>query len=112
MSPIELKVFVVWPILAACLVSPIVHSFVPRFWFGALWTAAIAAVPGTIAGLIFWLHEPLPWSKLLWLPMVYAQNAGYSFIVAVVLGFPFLLVRRREKRSGARATPPNNHSIK
>src|SRR4029434_5357844 len=95
LSPVELRAFLFWPLAAAVVVAPIVHWFVRRFWFACLWSALIACSLSVFGSFLVWLSSELTWAKLVWLPMVFAQNASIAFPVSALLGLPYYFLRRR-----------------
>src|SRR5436190_1870225 len=95
LSATELRAFFLWPLAAAAIVAPITHWFVRRFWLACLWSVVIACTLSTLGSFALWVSSDLPWAKLLWLPIVFAENASVAFPVSAVVGLPYYFFRRR-----------------
>jgi len=101
---IELRTFFLWPLAITAIVAPIT-CFVGRFWSGCLWSVIFACSVTTLAAFGLWLSSDLAWAKLMWLPGVFAQNASVAFPVSMLLGLPYVLLRRRNRHER-----PTNHT--
>lgn len=74
-----------------------VHVVVRRFFVACAVCVAIAILACLIYLAADFVRQGLPPSKLFWVPLMVSVPAALAFVIAVVVGLPFYLYRRKNR---------------
>jgi hypothetical protein len=82
-------------IVIAAVVAVATHAFVRRFWLACLIVTLLSPALYAVQSFV---RLNLPPAKLFWLPFLFLQGGACALAVAMILGLPFWLWRRRLRR--------------
>ena len=77
------------------------HWFVRRYWLAVLITVTAASVANIIHEAFLHDFQVRPADVALWIPIEFFQGMVFAVPVAVVVGIPFYVIRRRRHSNAA-----------